>query len=98
MLMQNHEPYIIVTNEAQLEAVILKIHKRCVENNIIQQKTQEENNQLLTRDETAKFLSINLVTLWKLTRDGVVKSYSFQNSSRIYYKKSELLEALKRVK
>lgn len=49
-------------------------------------------NELLTRDETCKFLQIDSSTLWHWTNKGKVKAWSI--GSRRYYKKAELLESL----
>ena len=57
-------------------------------------KHKKDSEILLTRDETAKLLSISLVTLWKYTRDGLFPSYRL--GSKIRYKKSEVLEALQK--
>lgn len=48
--------------------------------------------ELLTRNETAKFLKISLSTLWNWTRLKHLKSYGIGN--KVYYKKHEILEAL----
>lgn len=48
---------------------------------------------LLTRDEACEFLKINSSTLWAWSNKKRVKAYGI--GSRIYYKKSELMEALK---
>lgn len=53
---------------------------------------QQENDQLLTRDETAKMLSISLVTLWDWTRKDIIPAYRIGN--KIRYKKSEVLKSL----
>lgn len=61
------------------------------------QKTVGESvqpeNELLTRDQVCKLLSINKTTLWKHTKSGKLKSLGLGN--RVYYKKSEVLEAVK---
>ncbi|MDO6736514.1 AlpA family transcriptional regulator [Wenyingzhuangia sp. 2_MG-2023] len=49
-------------------------------------------NELLTREETCKFLQIDSSTLWHWTNKGKVKAYGIAN--RRYYKKAELLECL----
>tara|TARA_R100000935_G_scaffold21876_4_gene40475 strand:- start:22469 stop:22750 length:282 start_codon:yes stop_codon:yes gene_type:complete len=54
--------------------------------------SQKANDDLLTRDETCKFLSIDSSTLWAWTNKGKVKAYGLGN--RRYYKRSELLECL----
>lgn len=58
--------------------------------------SQQANDDLLTRDETCKFLSIDSSTLWAWTNKGKVKAYGIGN--RRYYKRSELLECLKPLK
>lgn len=50
-------------------------------------------SELLTREETCTFLSMNKTTLWKHTKSGKLKSYGIGN--RVYYKKSELLDSVK---
>lgn len=54
--------------------------------------SQQANDELLTREETCKFLSIDSSTLWAWTNKGRVKAYGIGN--RRYYKRSELLESL----
>ncbi|ALM21004.1 hypothetical protein AAT17_07095 [Nonlabens sp. MIC269] len=49
-------------------------------------------DELLTRDETCKFLQINSSTLFHWTNKGKVKAYGIGN--RRYYKKTEILESL----
>lgn len=51
------------------------------------------NEILLTREETCNLLSINLSTLWSYTKKGKLPSKKIGN--RVYYLKSEILEALK---
>lgn len=58
-----------------------------------QQTQNTTESDLLTREETCKLLSINKTSLWKHTRNGKLKSYGIGN--RVYYKKSEVLEAIK---
>jgi predicted oxidoreductase len=53
-------------------------------------------DELLTRDQTCKFLQIDSSTLWAWTKKGKVKAYGIGN--RRYYKKAELLESLQLVK
>jgi predicted DNA-binding transcriptional regulator AlpA len=58
-------------------------------------KTQNPD-ELLTRDETIKYLQIDSSTLWHWTNKGKVKAYGIGN--RRYYKKAELLESLQLLK
>lgn len=53
-------------------------------------------DELLTREETCKFLQIDSSTLWHWTNKGKVTAYGIGN--RRYYKKAELLESLKPLK
>lgn len=58
--------------------------------------TQEQiqpANPLLTRDEVCELLSFNKTSLWKHTKSGRLKSYGIGN--RVYYKRDEVLEAVK---
>ena len=57
-------------------------------------KTLNSHNpdELLTREETCKFLQINSSTLFHWTNKGKVKAYGICN--RRYYKKAELLNCL----
>lgn len=53
---------------------------------------------MLTRENTAKMLSINLSSLWKYTKDGMLTSYKIPNTNRVYYKKNEVIAAIKKIK
>ena len=55
----------------------------------------KENNTLLSREETAKMLSVSLVTLWDWTRKDIVPAYRIGNKVR--YKKSEVISALQKM-
>jgi len=46
----------------------------------------------LTRKETCAILKINLSTLWLWTKKGKLKSYGLGN--RVYYKRTEVEEAV----
>jgi hypothetical protein len=58
--------------------------------------SKEANDELLTRDETCKFLQIDSSTLYHWSNAGKVKAYGIAN--RRYYKRSELMEALQVLK
>jgi hypothetical protein len=53
-------------------------------------------DELLTREQTCKFLKIDSSTLWAWTNKGKVIAYGIGN--RRYYKKAELLESLTQLK
>ena len=54
---------------------------------------KQPENDLLTRLEVCKLLSINKTTLWKHTRSGKLKSFGIGN--RVFYSKIQVLEAVK---
>lgn len=56
----------------------------------------EQPDELLTREQTCKFLQIDSSTLWRYTNEGKITAYGIGN--RRYYKKAELLDALKPLK
>ena len=60
-----------------------------------QVRCPEDEEILLTRHEATKFLSVNLSTLHLWGKQGRIPVYKIAN--RIYYKKSELLRALRPV-
>lgn len=61
--------------------------------NLTQNSTSKtESDTFLTRDETAKLLSISLVSLWSLTKRKAFPVYHIGKSVR--YKKSEIISAL----
>lgn len=70
--------------------------KHRIEDLIIHLSNLKSNDELLTREETCKFLSIDSSTLWAWTNKGKVKAYGIGN--RRYYKRSELMECLKPLK
>jgi excisionase family DNA binding protein len=51
-----------------------------------------DENILLTREETAKMLSVSLVTLWTWDKKDIIQSYRI--GSKVRYKKSDVLNAL----
>lgn len=57
---------------------------------------ENANNELLTSEQAAEFLHINLSTLWHWRRKGRVKCYGISGARR-YYKRSELINALKQL-
>ncbi|WP_395065196.1 helix-turn-helix domain-containing protein [Flavobacterium sp.] len=54
-----------------------------------------DNEILLTREETAKMLSVSLVTLWTWTKNDIIPAYRIGNKVR--YKKAEVLTALQQM-
>ena len=58
---------------------------------------ENANDELLTREQTAELLHINLSTLWSWTKKGKVSAYGISGARR-YYKRSEIIAALKLLK
>jgi len=58
---------------------------------------ENANDELLTREQAAGLLHINLSTLWHWQRKGKIKAYGISGARR-YYKRSEIMEALKLLK
>ena len=54
------------------------------------------SEKLLSRKEAAKFLKINIVTLWSRTKDGTIPAH--RQGRRVLYRESDLLGSLKRIK
>lgn len=46
--------------------------------------SNQSDNELLTRTETAKILKVELTTLWSWTKKGKITAYGIGN--RVYYK------------
>lgn len=57
---------------------------------------KSEPEELMTREEAAEFLKVNISTLSKWTSEGRLKGYGV--AGRRYYKKSEIMSALEVVK
>ncbi|MFH4964764.1 helix-turn-helix domain-containing protein [Gaetbulibacter sp. M235] len=58
---------------------------------------ENANDEILTRDEVCKILSIDPSTLWHWQNKNKIKAYGISGSRR-YYKRSEIMEALKLLK
>lgn len=54
---------------------------------------QTEQDEILSREQTAELLKISLVTLWKWTNNDIIPAYRI--GKKVRYKKSEVLASLK---
>lgn len=54
---------------------------------------QTEQDEILSREQTAELLKISLVTLWKWTKTDIIPAYRI--GYKVRYKKSEVLASLK---
>lgn len=61
--------------------------------NLHQAGQSQLSNDLLTSEEVCKLLSCKRTSLWKHTKSGKLKSYGLGN--RVYYKRDEVLEAVR---
>lgn len=75
------------------EEILKKLEQLKQEVSLIKDNFQpKEPIELLTRQETADFLKINISTLWHWTRKGRLTSYGIGN--RVYYKRSEVEKSI----
>ncbi len=56
------------------------------------QNTQNENEDLMTREQVLELLQINASTLWHWQNKGRIIVYKFAN--KCYYKRSELMATI----
>ena len=63
-----------------------------IENHQKEQQTKFNSEELLTRDQTCKFLHIDSSTLWAWTNAGKLKAFGI--GSRRFYKRSEIMQSL----
>ncbi len=75
----------------QFKDIIVSIIKEQLDG-IYEALKKKEDETLLTREETFRFLKIDSTTLWYWTKEGKLKCYGIGNKR--YYKKSEVLECL----
>ncbi|MFC2102606.1 helix-turn-helix domain-containing protein [Bacteroidota bacterium] len=54
---------------------------------------QIDQSELMGREEVAKMLRCNLVTLWRYTRDGKIPYY--RAGRKMLFRREEILEAIK---
>jgi len=57
---------------------------------------KEADDELLTRDQTAEFLQVDVSTLYLWAKKGKIKPYGI--GKRRYFKRSELIECLTEVR
>jgi hypothetical protein len=76
----------------QLQEMIDSSVKNGIQNHQKEFQNKNEQEELLTREETCKFLKIDSSTLWSWTNQGKVIAHGI--SSRRYYLRTELLQSL----
>lgn len=84
--------FVQVTPE-QLQNAILE----GVKNQLSEFKKQlQEPEELMTRDEVSKFLKVNLSTLHNWSKQGKLIPFGLQG--RVYYKRSDIMKAIVKLK
>ncbi|MFG6685260.1 helix-turn-helix domain-containing protein [Mariniflexile sp. HNIBRBA6329] len=79
-------PEDIVTN------VLIGVDKKIEECIKKFKQSQKDNEELLSVDETLKFLKCSKQALWNWRKNGILPSYRLGN--RVYYKKSDIYAKL----
>lgn len=79
---------------SELKELIRDVLKEELENLCL--KDFNNSEEILSREEAAKYLKISLVTLGSWTKSNKIPGY--RKGSRVYYKKSELIDCLKPTK
>ena len=85
----------IQTTPEEIKKDILKGVSELIES-LKKDFTPKEPIELLTREETAELLKVNLTTIWNYTNQGRLIAYKIGN--RVYYKRSEVMDALIQLK
>lgn len=89
---------LIVTTKADLKALleehteVLKAEFRELLKSIKTENSRNTENDLMTIEETCKYLKITRTTLHHWTNIKRIKSYKMQG--RVYYKRSEVEQAM----
>ena len=90
--MQNNAILLESLTVEQLQQLIGTSVKNGIQELQKELQTKDNSEELMTRDETCKFLKIDSSTLWAWTNNGKVKAYGI--GARRYYKKTEIMECL----
>lgn len=80
----------------ELEELISRAVRKEVEQ--ITNNASKSSQAILSRQEAADFLGIALPTLKKYTDMGIITSHKIPGGTRVLYKESDLIDALKAVK
>ncbi len=90
--MQNNAILLQTLTVEQLQQLIGTSVKKGILELQKELNSKKDDEELLTREETCKFLKIDSSTLWAWTNKGKVLAHGI--GARRYYKRSELLECL----
>ncbi len=83
---------IVQTTEQELEELISDSLKSQLEKIKQELSNNSEEDKILTREQTAKLLDIDLSSLWRWTKEGKIKAHGISN--RVYYYLSDIYSAL----
>jgi hypothetical protein len=89
------EKQIIQIESTTIEELIDIISDKLLEkleNKIASLLEQKNDEELLTREETAKLLKVSITTLWHWTKAKKLIAYGIGN--RVYYKRGEIMNSL----
>ncbi len=87
-----NEVKIVQTTPNELESLIKESVRAELEGIKKDLSHQEEKDKILTREEAAKMLDIDLSSLWRWTKAGKIKAFGIAN--RVYYYLSDVNRAL----
>ena len=90
--MQNNAILLQNLTVEQLQQLICTSVRNGIQELQKELQSKDNSEELMTRDETCKFLKIDSSTLWAWTNNGKVKAYGI--GARRYYKKTEIMECL----
>jgi hypothetical protein len=79
-------------NGITIDQLVLALREALAQNQFINHLPKNDNDELITREETCQLLSLSKTTLWKHTKRGKLISYGIGN--RVYYKRTEVLNAV----
>ena len=82
----------IFLNGITIDQLAIALKEVLAQKQSVDDPSKIDNNDLITREETCRLLSVSKTTLWKHTKSSKLKSYGMGN--RVYYKKREVLNAL----
>ena len=91
-MMQTNSILLESLTVEQLQQLVSSSVKNGIQEIYKELQNKSDDEELLTREQTCKFLKIDSSTLWAWTNKGKVKAHGI--GARRYYKRSELLECL----
>ena len=93
--MKSTQTHVYQTTPEELtDNILLGVDSRLKEFFDTYQPTVKDEEELLTVDETIKFLKCSKQALWNWRKNGILPSYRLGN--RVYYKKSDIYQKLRK--